>query len=113
MIIDIKKNSSDASYSVFSARTGECLDQQFRIFYADDEAGIIRCYLTDENGSVYLRDPATKQKLNTKEFLGWTKDGKKLYPLMDGTWTEREPEVAWEEIKRAIKIRPKPQEESR
>jgi hypothetical protein len=114
MIIDFQNDPGKAAcYSVFDAETGECLDRTFPVFYADDEAGIVRRYLRGENGRGYLRDPLTKQLITGAVFENQDKSGKKTYQLENGEESDREPEVAWEEIKRVIKIRPKPQEEPR
>lgn len=57
MIIDM---SADAQFAcrhcVLDAETGERLDERFGIFYADDEAGLIRYYPDDEVVRAYYRD---------------------------------------------------------
>lgn len=56
MIIDFQSDSKTARrYNVLCARTGECLNH-WHIFYADDEAGVVRCYVADEAGGLYLNE---------------------------------------------------------
>jgi hypothetical protein len=108
MIIDWQNSPDEAArYSVFDMENGECLDRTLKIFYADDEAGILRCYSQDERGSLYLADPVTKLRIDRESFVHKTTDGKELYPLEGGVLMEREPEIAWREIKWPIRIRPR------
>lgn len=56
MIVDCSSDKvARRLYSVVRADTGECLDHM-AIWYADDEAGIIRCYLRDEAGKHYMNE---------------------------------------------------------
>ena len=83
-------------YSVFDAATGECLDHE-HIFYADDEAGFYRRHMLDEDGQMWVWDSRDKRRLT-----GTFRDPKNPVP-------DECREVAWEEIRRCIAIRRRPE----
>jgi hypothetical protein len=95
MTIDYKANPAHAKrFSTFDAETGECLDRE-RIFYADDEAGLYRRHIANEAGQGYVWDSRDNRRL-TGTF------GDPRNPVPDECR-----EVAWEEVRRAIVIRPR------
>jgi hypothetical protein len=92
MVLDYEADAEFAGrHSVFDAVSGECLDKTSPWFYADDESGILRRRLRDENGKRYVWDRRTRQR---------------LHPPIVGVPSE-DIEVAWEEVRRAIVIKPK------
>ncbi len=68
MIIDYKNKISDCfAWDVLDAETGENINH-LRIFYADDEAGLIRRYLKDSNGKPYA----------VGDEIAWTEEKRKI-----------------------------------
>jgi hypothetical protein len=57
MVIDFRKDASHAlRFAVFDAATGQRLDHRLAIFYADDEAGVIKHYRRLPAGAYVGRD---------------------------------------------------------
>lgn len=91
MIVDFHKDRSAASFSLFDAETGECLDSE-RWFYADDEAGFYHRHLKDENKNMYAWDSRTRKRLE--------RNRRDAVP-------EEFIQIAWDRVDRRIELRPK------
>jgi hypothetical protein len=60
MVIDFKADAAHAfQFSVFDAETGRKLDGELSIFYADDQAGILKVYQRDGHSNTFVIDPET------------------------------------------------------
>jgi hypothetical protein len=70
MIVDFQANFDHARrYDIVDAATGLSMADQ-PIFYADDEAGIYRVWLTDADGCYYADDPYNLDELTWEERRG-------------------------------------------
>ena len=91
MIIDYKEDPEHAwEHEILDAETGEPLPMEYpwnKVFYADDEAGILRHYLCDGAGKVLIA-------LESDPFV----------PLKVGDPITEPTCPAWQEVNRKIKI---------
>lgn len=66
MIVDVRANPSEAT----KYRTSlDGIDVSDRCFYADDLAGVVRCYKVNESGHVYV-DPDDPGHAASEELHG-------------------------------------------
>jgi hypothetical protein len=96
MIIDWNANAVEASkYSVYDAKTGECLNREC-IFYADDELGFYKRYITNDMSLKFLWDSRTLKPVRYAQFHEFTEVAWESVVIT---------EVAWESVVRPIIIR--------
>jgi hypothetical protein len=97
MVIDFKADPKFAKgHYVVDAETGEPIC----VYYADDEAGVYRRYLDLNEGKPGPRQYYSRHKvtgeLPTRRFSDMPRDEAEQY------------EIAWEEVRRPIRILPMP-----
>jgi uncharacterized protein YegP (UPF0339 family) len=69
MIVDFQADPGHAAlYDIIDAAIGRSMYDQ-PIFYADDETGVYRVYLTDANGQYYV-DPSDPDEMAREERRG-------------------------------------------
>lgn len=62
MILDLKANPDDRNrFDVIEKSTGANIGAELAIFYADDDAGLIRYYV--EKDGVFQQDPVTRHPI--------------------------------------------------
>lgn len=108
MILDWEADPAYASlYDIVDADTGESLPMggYGSVFYADDDAGILRLYLKDEDGKFFMaRQDSPETKVSDDE--PWTKTPR------DGEGLTVPVCLAWREEKRRFRIVRKREENS-